>query len=166
MVAFALPKNSRIGLGQTYKAPAGAKRVQDFKIYRWNPDDGNNPHTDTYQIDLDACGPMVLDALIKIKNEVDPTLTFRRSCREGICGSCAMNIDGTNTLACLKPIDEVGGSVRIYPLPHMPVVKDLVPDLTHIYAQLHSIKPWLQTFSPLPPDREQKQSVPEREKLD
>ena len=79
---------------------------------------------------------MVLDALIKIKNEVDPTLTFRRSCREGICGSCAMNIDGANTLACLKPIDEVKGDVRITPLPHMPVVKDLVPDLSQVYAQL------------------------------
>ena len=93
--------------GQDLRAPSGAKRVREFRIYRWNPDDGQNPRTDTYEIDLDACGPMVLDALIKIKNEVDPTLTFRRSCREGICGSCAMNIDGGNTLACLKPIDEV-----------------------------------------------------------
>jgi succinate dehydrogenase / fumarate reductase, iron-sulfur subunit len=109
---------------------------------------------------------MVLDALIKIKNEVDGTLTFRRSCREGICGSCAMNIDGTNTLACLKPIADVKGAVGIYPLPHMAVVKDLVPDLTHIYAQYRSIRPWLQTETPPPPDREQAQSVAEREKLD
>jgi succinate dehydrogenase / fumarate reductase iron-sulfur subunit len=166
MAEFSLPANSKVGTGKSFPAPAGAKRVRDFKIYRWDPDTGANPRLDTYSIDLDACGPMVLDALIKIKNEVDTTLTFRRSCREGICGSCAMNIDGTNTLACLKPIDEVGGSVRIYPLPHMPVVKDLVPDLTHIYAQYQSIKPWLQTVSPLPPDREQSQSVPEREKLD
>ena len=101
MVAFKLPANSRIGRGETHKAAAGAKRIRELRIYRWNPDDGQNPRTDTYEIDLDACGPMVLDALIKIKNEVDPTLTFRRSCREGICGSCAMNIDGTNTLACL-----------------------------------------------------------------
>jgi len=134
MVEFRLPANSRIGKGRTYPAPSGAKRVRDFRIYRWNPDDGQNPRTDTYQIDLDACGPMVLDALIKIKNEVDPTLTFRRSCREGICGSCAMNIDGSNTLACLKPIEDVKGAVRITPLPHMPVVKDLVPDLSQIYA--------------------------------
>ena len=112
--------------------------MREFRIYRWNPDDGQNPRTDTYEIDLDACGPMVLDALIKIKNEVDPTLTFRRSCREGICGSCAMNIDGGNTLACLKPIEEVKGAVRITPLPHMPVVKDLVPDLSQVYAQLRS----------------------------
>src|ERR1700687_491311 len=142
MVAFNLPANSRLTTGKTHKALAGAKRVRQFRIYRWNPDDGLNPSTDTYEIDLDACGPMVLDALIKIKNEVDPTLTFRRSCREGICGSCAMNIDGTNTLACLKPIDEVKGEVRINPLPHMPVIKDLVPDLTQAYAQLRSVETW------------------------
>src|SRR5512138_2117978 len=126
MAEFTLPKNSKVGKGRHFKAPAGATRVRTFKVYRWNPDDGLNPRTDTYEVDLDACGPMVLDALIKIKNEIDPTLTFRRSCREGICGSCAMNIDGGNTLACLKPIDEVKGTVRIAPLPHMPVVKDLV----------------------------------------
>ena len=101
MVTFTLPANSKVTSGQTHSAPSGAKKVREFKIYRWNPDDGANPRTDTYQVDLDACGPMVLDALIKIKNEIDPSLTFRRSCREGICGSCAMNIDGTNTLACL-----------------------------------------------------------------
>ncbi|MBV9522412.1 MAG: succinate dehydrogenase iron-sulfur subunit [Alphaproteobacteria bacterium] len=166
MAEFTLPGNSKVGPGKTYPAPSGAKRVGRFSIYRWDPDAGGNPRLDTYEIDLDACGPMVLDALIKIKNETDTTLTFRRSCREGICGSCAMNIDGTNTLACLKPIEEVVGAVRIYPLPHMPVIKDLVPDLTHIYAQYHSIKPWLQTATPQPPDREQAQSVAEREKLD
>ncbi|HEX4193812.1 MAG TPA: 2Fe-2S iron-sulfur cluster-binding protein, partial [Stellaceae bacterium] len=126
MAEFTLPANSKVGTGKTYPAAAGAKRVRNFKIYRWNPEDGQKPRLDTYQIDLDQCGPMVLDALIKIKNEVDTTLTFRRSCREGICGSCAMNIDGTNTLACLKAIEEVKGEVKIYPLPHMEVVKDLV----------------------------------------
>ena len=115
MAEFTLPSNSKVGTGTTYPAAAGAKRVKNFKIYRWNPEDGQNPRLDTYQVDLDQCGPMVLDALIKIKNEIDTTLTFRRSCREGICGSCAMNIDGTNTLACLKAIDEVKGDVRIYP---------------------------------------------------
>ena len=148
MVEFALPPNSRIGKGKTWKAPGGAKRVREFSIYRWNPDDGQNPRMDIYEVDLDACGPMVLDALIKIKNEVDPTLTFRRSCREGICGSCAMNIDGANTLACLKPIAEVKGAVRINPLPHMAVVKDLIPDLSLAYAQLRSIEPWLKSDSP------------------
>jgi len=166
MAEFTLPANSKVGTGKTYPAAAGAKRVRNFKIYRWNPDDGQNPRLDTYQVDLDACGPMVLDALIKIKNEIDTTLTFRRSCREGICGSCAMNIDGTNTLACLKAIDEVKGDVKIYPLPHMEVVKDLVPDLNRIYAQYRMIEPWLKADSPPPPDRERRQSVEERAKLD
>jgi succinate dehydrogenase / fumarate reductase, iron-sulfur subunit len=166
MVAFNLPLNSRITSGQTFRAPPGAKRVREFKIYRWNPDDGKNPRTDTYEIDLDACGPMVLDALIKIKNEVDPTLTFRRSCREGICGSCAMNIDGGNTLACLKPIEDVKGAVKIHPLPHMPVVKDLVPDLSQVYAQYQSVKPWMQADTLPPPDGERLQSKEERAKLD
>ncbi len=166
MVAFNLPANSRLRPGRSYPAPAGAKRTREFRIYRWDPDAGENPRTDSYAVDLDSCGPMVLDALIKIKNEVDPTLTFRRSCREGICGSCAMNIDGQNTLACLKPIDEVKGAVRISPLPHMPVVKDLVPDLSQPYAQLRSIEPWLQSETPPPPDGERLQSKEERAQLD
>jgi succinate dehydrogenase / fumarate reductase, iron-sulfur subunit len=166
MAEFTLPANSKVGTGKTYPAAAGAKRVKNFKIYRWNPDDGQNPRLDTYQVDLDQCGPMVLDALIKIKNEIDTTLTFRRSCREGICGSCAMNIDGTNTLACLKAIDEMKGEVKIYPLPHMEVVKDLVPDLNRIYAQYRMIEPWLKSDSPPPPDRERRQSIEERAKLD
>lgn len=141
MVEFALPANSRIGVGKTWAAPAGATRVKNFSVYRWNPDDGKNPRLDTFRIDLDACGPMVLDAFIKIKNEIDPTLTFRRSCREGICGSCAMNIDGIDWLSCIKAIDEVRGDVRIYPLPHMPVIRDLVSDLTRILAQYRSIWP-------------------------
>src|SRR5215469_7840914 len=145
MVAFTLPRNSRIGHGKAFPAPAGAKRVREFRIYRWNPDDGQNPRMDSYQVDLDACGPMVLDALIKIKNEIDPTLTFRRSCREGVCGTCAMNIDGGNTLACTKAISDISGSASIYPLPHMPVVKDLVPDLSNFYAQYAAIEPYLQT---------------------
>jgi len=165
MAEFSLPANSKVKEGRVFKAPADAKRVRSFKIYRWSPDDGQNPSIDTYEIDLDACGPMVLDALIKIKNETDTTLTFRRSCREGICGSCAMNIDGTNTLACLKPIEDCKGDVKIYPLPHMPVIKDLVPDLTHIYAQYQSIKPYLQSDSQ-PPTRERLQSIEERDKLE
>ena len=164
MAQFRLPKNSQIRQGKTYKAD-GAKNVKVFKIYRWNPDSGETPSVDTYEVDLNHCGPMVLDALIKIKNEVDPTLTFRRSCREGICGSCAMNIDGGNTLACLKPIEDVAGEVKIYPLPHMQVVKDLVPDMTNFYAQYASIKPWLRSQSPAPA-RERLQSPEEREQLD
>ena len=166
MATFTLPKNSTITKGKHYPAPQGAKKVRSFQIYRWDPDSGENPRTDTYDIDLDACGPMVLDALIKIKNEVDTTLTFRRSCREGICGSCSMNIDGMNTLACLKPIEDVKGEVKIHPLPHMPVVKDLVPDLSQIYAQLRSVEPWLKADTPPPPDGERLQSKEERAKLD
>ena len=166
MATFTLPKNSTIGQGQVFKAEPGAKDVRAFKIYRWDPDTGDNPRTDTYELDLAQTGPMVLDALIKIKNEVDSTLTFRRSCREGICGSCAMNIDGLNTLACLKPIEDVKGDVRISPLPHMPVMKDLVPDLSQIYAQYRSIEPWLKADTPAPPDEERRQSKEERAKLD
>ncbi len=166
MAEFKLPVNSRVGEGKTWQAPEKASNVRRFRVYRWQPDDGQNPRLDTFELDMDDCGPMVLDALIKIKNEVDPSLTFRRSCREGICGSCAMNIDGTNTLACTKACDEVDGDIRVYPLPHMPVVKDLVPDLTHFYAQYASIKPWIQTQTPTPPDRERLQSKEDRAELD
>ena len=164
MGEFTLPRNSKIQPGKHYPAK-DAKKPRTFRIYRWSPDDDKNPRIDTYEIDLAACGPMVLDALLKIKNEIDPTLSLRRSCREGICGSCAMNIDGTNTLACIKGCDEVKGDVKIYPLPHMPVVKDLVPDMTHFYAQLASIEPWLKTSTPTP-GTEWKQSRDDREKLD
>ena len=165
MVQFRLPKNSTMSEGKTFRAAPDAKNVKRFRVYRWSPDDGKNPTIDTYEVDLDKCGPMVLDALIKIKNETDQTLTFRRSCREGICGSCAMNIDGQNTLACTKGIDEVKGDVKIYPLPHMSVIKDLVPDLTNFYAQHAFIEPWLQTKSPTP-EKEWRQSHEDREKLD
>ena len=146
MAQFTLPKNSKYSEGKTWPKPAGATRTTAFRIYRWDPDDGQNPRIDTYHVDRDDCGPMVLDALFYIKNKVDPTLVFRRSCREGICGSCAMNIKGANTLACTLAIDDCAGdSVRIYPLPHMPVMKDLVPDLTSFFAQHAAIEPWLHT---------------------
>ena len=166
MGKFSLPANSKVKEGSQYKASSSAKDIKLFKIYRWDPDSGENPRLDTYEVDVGNCGPMVLDALIKIKNEVDSTLTFRRSCREGICGSCAMNIDGQNTLACTKAIGDVRGEVRIYPLPSMPVVKDLVPDLTHFYAQYASIKPWIRTQTSAPPDRERLQSKEDRADLD
>jgi len=166
MAEFQLPKNSRIGKGKTFQAAEGASNTRTFRIYRWSPDDGSNPRVDTYVVDLDHCGPMVLDAVIKIKNEIDPTLTFRRSCREGICGSCAMNIDGANSLACTTPIATIKGDVKIYPLPHLPVVKDLVPDMSHFYAQYATIKPWIRTQSTTPPDSERLQSKQDREKLD
>lgn len=172
MVELALPKNSKVKKGTTHKAQSGSKNTRNFHIYRWDPEKTNkdgvpeNPQLDTYEVDMDSCGPMVLDALIKIKSEMDSTLTFRRSCREGICGSCAMNIDGTNTLACTKAMDEVKGDIKIYPLPHMQVVKDLVPDLTHFYAQYESIGPWLKTDSPAPASGERLQSPEDRAKLD
>jgi succinate dehydrogenase / fumarate reductase iron-sulfur subunit len=166
MATFTLPKNSKItGHGKAYRAD-GAARSRTFRIYRWDPDSGENPRYDTFELDLDACGPMVLDALIKIKNEIDPTLTFRRSCREGICGSCSMNMNGANGLACTTAIEDLKGEVRITPLPHMQVIKDLVPDFTHFYAQYASIRPWLQTVTTTPSGKERLQSPEQRAKLD
>jgi succinate dehydrogenase / fumarate reductase iron-sulfur subunit len=164
MVELTLPKNSKPKPGKVWPKPASAS-LREYRIYRYDPDTGDNPRIDTYFVDTKDCGPMVLDALLWIKNKVDPTLTLRRSCREGICGSCAMNIDGLNTLACTKGMDEIKGTIAVYPLPHMPVVKDLVPDLSTFYAQHRSIEPWLKTTSPTPAT-ERLQSKPDREKLD
>ena len=166
MAEFTLPKNSKIKPGKKYSNANGAKNKRTFGVYRWDPDSGENPRLDSFEINTDNCGPMVLDALIYIKNEIDPSLAFRRSCREGICGSCAMNINGTNTLACTKYITDAKDTIPVYPLPHMEVRKDLVSDLTHFYAQYASIKPWIQTQTPAPPDRERLQSKEDREKLD
>lgn len=152
--------------GKEYKLAKPVVKSKKVKIYRYNPDSTENPRVDMFELDLDDCGPMVLDALIKIKNEIDSTLTFRRSCREGICGSCAMNIDGTNTLACIKPIEDISGDLKIYPLPHMKVVKDLVPDMTHFYEQYASVGPWLKADTKPPVNGERLQSPEDREKLD
>lgn len=166
MAKFQLPDTSKVNkCGKEHPKPQG-KNIRAFNIYRWSPDDDNNPQIDTFYLDMDECGPMVLDALIKIKNEVDPTLTFRRSCREGICGSCAMNIDGTNTLACTKAISDIKGDVKIYPLPHMHVIKDLVPDLNHFYKQYEFVQPWIQALEPLNLQKERLQSIEDRDKLD
>ena len=164
MVELVLPKNSRPKAGKTWPKPDSAA-LRELHIYRYDPDTGNNPRIDTYFVDTKSCGPMVLDALLWVKNTVDPTLALRRSCREGVCGSCAMNIDGLNTLACTKAMDEISGPIGVYPLPHMPVVKDLVPDLTTFYAQHRSVEPWLKTTTP-EPRTEWLQSKPDREKLD
>lgn len=167
---FPVPRNfgvapaSHIERGKTWPAPDKATRIKRFEIYRYDPDLGKNPRIDTYEVDLDTCGPMLLDVLIKIKNEIDSTLTFRRSCREGICGSCSMNIDGTNWLACTRFISDTAEPTTIYPLNHLPVVKDLVPDLTHLYAQYASIEPWLKTETP-PPARERLQSPEDADKI-
>jgi succinate dehydrogenase / fumarate reductase iron-sulfur subunit len=153
--------------GRVHKAAAGARDVRTFKIYRFDPEsaDGQGPRIDTFELDPKSCGPMVLDALIQIKSVVDSTLTFRRSCREGICGSCAMNINGVNCLACTTSMLDLGSEIKIYPLPHMPVVKDLVPDLTNFYAQYASVRPWLQSNTP-PPEKERLQSKEDQEKID
>ncbi|KAI8911945.1 iron-sulfur subunit of succinate dehydrogenase [Powellomyces hirtus] len=149
--------------------PATQKQpiIKTFSIYRWSPDTpAEKPRLENFKIDLNSCGPMVLDALIKIKNEIDPTLTFRRSCREGICGSCSMNINGLNTLACLSRIERnPSQTTKIYPLPHTFVVKDLVPDLTQLYKQYKSIEPYLKQRTPAP-ERENLQSIADRKKLD
>jgi succinate dehydrogenase / fumarate reductase iron-sulfur subunit len=164
MANFTLPRNSRTQPGRHHANP-GARQPRTFRVYRWSPDDADNPRIDTFEVDTAACGPMMLDALLKIKNEIDPTLTLRRSCREGVCGSCAMNINGVNWLACTTPIADCAGDISIYPLPSMPVVRDLVTDMTHFYAQYASIKPWIRTQSPAP-DRERLQSPEERKQID
>ena len=164
MVELLLPKNSKIVEGKHYTEKGPKDKVKTFLIYRFDPDKREQPRVDKYDVDLSNTGPMVLDALIKIKNDIDPTITFRRSCREGVCGSCSMNIDGTNTLACTKYVNDVKGEIKIFPLPHMPVIKDLVPDLKHIYKQYSSIEPWLKNSEN--PDREIKQSPAERKELD
>ncbi|MEO6946497.1 MAG: succinate dehydrogenase iron-sulfur subunit [Nitrobacter sp.] len=157
--------DSRILRGKAWSAPPGALRVKTFDIYRYKPDSGENPHLDTFEVDLDDCGPMVLDALIWIKNKVDSTLTFRRSCREGICGSCSMNIDGANWLACTRFISDLATPATIYPLANMEIIKDLVPDQTHLFAQYAAIEPWLKSTTPAP-EKERLQSLEERSKLD
>ena len=166
MVEFSLPKNSVLQKGKEFPAPENATKVKRFEVYRWNPDSGENPRIDIYHIDLDSCGPMVLDAVLKIKNDIDTTLAFRRSCREGVCGSCAMNVNGKNILVCIKAIEEYEGTIKIFPLPHMDVIKDLVADMTNFFAQYSSIKPWIETQSPAPADRERLQSKEDRKKLD
>ncbi|MCH8895016.1 MAG: succinate dehydrogenase iron-sulfur subunit [Proteobacteria bacterium] len=166
MVQLTLPANSKVRKGETHRAAAAAGNVRRLLVYRYDPDNEDNPRMDSYEVDMDSCGPMVLDALIKIKNEIDPGLSFRRSCREGICGSCAMNIDGTNELACMQAIDDFKGDIKVYPLPHLPVIKDLIPDMSNFYAQYASIKPWLQSRTPPPPDRERLQSKEDQEKID
>ena len=155
---FSLPKNSKIVKGKTF----GTKKNLVLNIYRWNRDNGKNPSINTYHLNKSKMGPMLLDAIMYIKNNVDPTLTFRRSCREGICGSCSMNINRTNTLACLTPIEQK--EYNIYPLPHMSVIKDLVVDLQPFFDQYKSIKPYVVTGKK--PKKEHIQLPEDRKKLD
>lgn len=166
MLQLRLPKNSRLQEGRVFKSAEGAKNVKTIRLYRWDPDAGENPRLDSYQVDLDDCGPMLLDAINKIKNEIDPTVTYRRSCREGICGSCAMNIDGKNGLACTTSLSGLDDEVSVYPLPHLPVVKDLVPDMSGFYEQYASIKPWIRSTDKPVEEGERLQSPEQREHLD
>lgn len=164
MVEFTLPKNSVVAKAHSSRPTSKGKDFQRVEIYRWNPEYGKNPHVDTFDISKDECGSMVLDILLKIKNDLDSSLTFRRSCREGVCGSCAMNVNGKNILACTKSLaDYEGETLKIYPLPHMEVVKDLVVNMTHFYEQYASIKPWLENSTN--PERERLQSESERAAL-
>jgi len=169
----ALRHTLRPSLAPAARATAGGRACsamaspQKFAIYRYDPDSQAKPFLQEYTIDLNTCGPMILDALIKVKDEVDPTLTFRRSCREGICGSCAMNINGKNGLACLLYIEPNTAPIEIQPLPHTYVVKDLVPDLTNFYNQYKSIEPWLKRKdAKAKGEKEYFQSKDDRAKLD
>ena len=166
MAEFTLPKNSKMEKGRHYHPDVAVDNSRTFHVYRYDPSDDSNPKVDTYEIDMDKCGPMVLDALIKIKTDYDSSLTFRRSCREGICGSCSHNINGVNTLACIKPIKDLKGDIRIFPLPHMDVVKDLVVDMTNFYEQYSSVEPWLKSDSEAPDGEERLQSKQDQEKID
>ena len=166
MAEFSLPNNSKIIKGKYYTDKTNSKNIRKVNVYRWSPDDGQNPRIDTFEVDMDNCGPKVLDILFKIKNEIDPSLTFRRSCAHGVCGSCAMNIDGVNGLACIKSHTDIKGNLNIYPLPHLKVVKDLIGDLTNLYKQYESIQPWLKVDQTGQEKTELKQSQKDREKLD
>jgi len=166
MVEIRLPQNSKVLKGNRFELNRNVPNKKVLEIYRYDPDSTSNPRKDYFEIDIDECGPMVLDALIYIKSKIDSSLTFRRSCREGVCGSCSMNIDGTNTLACTKHIKDVKGNIKIYPLPHMKVIKDLVPDLSEAYKQYASVEPWLKSTKPSKSEREQLQTPEERKKID
>ena len=166
MVEIRLPQNSKVLKGNRFELSRNVPNKKVLEIYRYDPDSTSNPRKDYFEINIDECGPMVLDALIYIKSKIDSSLTFRRSCREGVCGSCSMNIDGTNTLACTKHIKDVKGNIKIYPLPHMKVIKDLVPDLSEAYKQYSSVEPWLKSTKLSKSEREQLQSPEERKKID
>ncbi|TYC64066.1 succinate dehydrogenase iron-sulfur subunit [Stappia sp. BW2] len=165
MAEFRLPPNSRLGQGKTWDSPSDAKKPREFRVYRFDPASDDHPRMDSFTLDLDETGPMVLDAILKIIDEVDPSLALRRSCREGVCGSCAMNINGKNGLACLTHIDEQGdGPITLTPLPHLEIIKDLVGSLETLYAQYEMIEPWMKADGP-EPERERLQTPEDREKL-
>ena len=165
MVQINLPPNSKVNQGEYYKDKTGSKNIRKVNIYRWDPSKNLNPKIDTYEVDMDNCPSKVLDILNKIKNEIDPSLAYRRSCAHGVCGSCAMNMNGKNGLACTKSHSELQGDINIYPLPHLKVLKDLIGDLSTLYKQYESIEPWLKS-SNKNSETENLQSIEDREKLD
>ena len=172
MVQLSLPKNSVPIKGNSYSnvdlLDEQSQQNHDIRVinvYRWSGDENTPPQIDRFEIDVKKAGTMVLDILNQIKAELDPSLTFRKSCREGVCGCCAMNIDGVNTLACQKNIEECSDVINIYPLPHMKVIKDLVVDLKKAFEQFKSIKPWLSKKTPNN-KKENYQSIEDRDKLD
>ena len=165
MLQFTLPQNSKIEVGKYFKDKTKSNNLRKINVYRWDPSTRKNPRVDTFEVDMNNCGPKVLDILIKIKNEIDPSLTFRRSCAHGVCGSCAMNIDGVNNLACIKSHTDINGDLNIYPLPHLKVIKDLIGDLSTLYKQYESIQPWLKVGQTGKEKEEIRQSQKEREKL-
>ena len=164
MVQLNLPANSKVEKGQYYKDKTGSKNIRKINIYRWDPSKNENPRLDTYEVDMDNCSSKVLDVLNKIKNEIDPSIAYRRSCAHGVCGSCAMNMNGKNGLACTKSHSELDGDIDIYPLPHLKVLKDLIGDLSTLYKQYESVEPWLKTSKVN--DKENIQSKNDRAKLD
>ena len=166
MVQFSLPQNSKIVVGDYYKNKTESINLKKVNIYRWDPTNGKNPRIDTFEVDMNNCGPKVLDILFKIKNEIDSSLTFRRSCAHGVCGSCAMNVDGVNTLSCIKSHTDIKGDLNIYPLPHLKVIKDLIGDLSSLYKQYESIQPWLKTTETSSEKNEIIQTQKDRSKLD
>jgi succinate dehydrogenase / fumarate reductase iron-sulfur subunit len=169
MVQFFLPPKARVKRGRFWDLEAQRApntSALSISIYRFDPDSTNNPRLDTYIIGPTFSGGMVLDLLLYIKNHIDPTLTFRKSCREGVCGSCAMNINGENTLACIHPLAKLGRGLRVFPLPHMNVLKDLVIDLKFAYKQYAQAEPWIQRSQPFSSKREMHQSPEERARLD
>ena len=139
--------------------------LRTFKIYRYDPDKDAKPYMQTVQVELDGHERMLLDALVKLK-KMDPTIAFRRSCREGVCGSDAMNINGKNGLACLTNMNTLKGDIVLKPLPGLPVIRDLIVDMTQFFKQYHSIKPYLQSDIYAAEDKERLQSPEEREELD
>ena len=166
MVQINLPKNSEVTKGKYYQDKTGSKNIRKVNVYRWDPSTEENPRIDTYEVDMDNCPSKVLDILNKIKNEIDSTLAYRRSCAHGVCGSCAMNMGGKNGLACIKSHTDINGDLNVYPLPHLKVVKDLIGDLTTLYKQYESIQPWLKVSQTGEEKVELKQSQKDREKLD